>query len=70
MADEAAVALNASISGKNGCVLGGLVLVVILVFIIPVGVLLSGAVGAGLLGWLLKESADDAGDPVWRELNN
>ena len=39
--------------------LGAIVLAVVLVIWIPVGVIMSGAVGAGLLGWALKSDADD-----------
>jgi hypothetical protein len=38
--------------------LGAIVLAVVLVIVIPVGVLMSGAVAAGLLGWALKSDAD------------
>ena len=39
--------------------LGAIVLAVVLVIGIPVGVIMSGAVGAGLFGWALKSDADD-----------
>ena len=39
--------------------LGAIVLAVVLVIVIPVGVLMSGAVGAGILGWALKSDADE-----------
>ena len=70
MADEAAVALKETKSAKNGVVLGGLLIAIVLVVLIPVGVLMSGAIGAGVLGWLLKDTTDKAGDAVWRELND
>jgi hypothetical protein len=44
-------------------------MVVVLVVVIPVGVLVTGAVVAGFLGHLNKVEADDHGDDVWRELN-
>lgn len=39
--------------------LGALLLAVIIVVAIPVGLSLSGAVAAGILGWTLKTDADD-----------
>jgi hypothetical protein len=39
--------------------LGAVLIVVVLVIGIPVGFLMSGAVGAGLLGLALKSDADD-----------
>lgn len=40
--------------------IGVAIIVVVLVIGIPVGVLVSGAVGAGILGWLVKADVDDA----------
>lgn len=49
--------------------LGALIMVVVLVVVIPVGVLMTGAAMAALIGHLLKEDADAKGDEVWRDLN-
>jgi hypothetical protein len=38
--------------------LGAIVLAVIIVVLIPVGVIMSGALAAGLLGWALKSDGD------------
>lgn len=38
--------------------IGAVIIVVVLVIAIPVAVLMSGAVGAGILGWLLKTDAE------------
>lgn len=38
--------------------LGALILVVVILVAIPVGVSMSGAVVAGLLGWSLKDNAE------------
>ncbi len=38
--------------------LGAIVIVVLLVVVMPVGVAMSGAVGAGLLGWLIGRDRD------------
>lgn len=38
--------------------LGAVVLAVIVVILIPVGVIMSGAAGAALLGWALKSDGD------------
>jgi len=37
---------------------GALIIVVVLVVVIPVSVILTGAVVAGILGWSLKENGD------------
>lgn len=37
---------------------GAIIIVVVLVVAIPVGILMSGAVGAGLIGHFLRETAD------------
>ena len=37
---------------------GALIIVVVLVVVIPVSVILTGAVVAGILGWALKENGD------------
>jgi hypothetical protein len=36
------------------------IIVLVLVVVVPVGVLVSGAVGAALLGWFLKADIDEA----------
>ncbi|HEX2577061.1 MAG TPA: hypothetical protein VHK88_11980 [Aquihabitans sp.] len=38
--------------------IGAIVLVVVLVVVIPVGVLMSGAVASALLGWLVNDDVD------------
>jgi hypothetical protein len=38
--------------------LGAAIIVVVLVVAIPVAVLMSGAVGAAILGWLVKTDVD------------
>jgi len=40
-------------------VIGAIVIAVILVLVIPVGVALSGAVGAGVLGHVLKRTGEE-----------
>lgn len=47
-------------SCHDGPMIGVAIIVVVLVIGIPVGVLVSGAVGAGILGWLVKADVDDA----------
>jgi hypothetical protein len=37
---------------------GGIILAVVLVIVIPVGVMMAGAVASALLGWSLKSDAD------------
>ena len=37
---------------------GALIIVVVLVVVIPVSVILTGAVVVGILGWSLKENGD------------
>ena len=54
---------------EDGPVLGAVIIVVVLVVVIPVGVLISGAAMAALLGHLAKRDADARGEEVWRELN-
>ncbi len=49
--------------------LGAAIIVVILLVIIPVSVIMTGAVGAALIGAVLKKDADDRGDEVWKQLN-
>ncbi|HEX6419438.1 MAG TPA: hypothetical protein VFZ77_13140 [Acidimicrobiales bacterium] len=39
--------------------LGAVLIVLVLVVVIPVAVLMSGAVGAALIGWTLKEDAEE-----------
>ncbi len=48
--------------------IGAIVIVIVLVVVIPVGVVVSGATGAGLLGWLIGRdrdlaNIDDDGQP-------
>jgi len=42
--------------------LGALILIAILLVAIPVGVAMSGAVVAGILGWALKENGEATHD--------
>jgi hypothetical protein len=44
--------------GNNRPVIGALILAVIIVFLLPVAFLVSGGVGATILGWLLKTNAE------------
>lgn len=37
---------------------GAVILVIVLVAVIPVAVLVSGGIGAGILGWLVKRDVD------------
>ena len=39
-------------------VLGAAIIVVVLVIVIPVSVLMSGSIGALLIGWFLRDDAD------------
>jgi hypothetical protein len=39
--------------------LGALLVALVIVVVIPVGLSLSGAVAAGVLGWTLKNDADE-----------
>ena len=45
-------------AGQNGAMIGPIAIVIVLVVMIPVGVLVSGAVASGLLGYFLKEEAE------------
>jgi hypothetical protein len=45
-------------SGHHGRMLGAAIIVVVLVVAIPVAVLMSGAAGAAILGWLVKTDVD------------
>jgi hypothetical protein len=38
--------------------LGAIILAVVVVILIPVGVIMSGAAGAAILGWALKSDGD------------
>ena len=38
---------------------GAIAIVVVLVLLIPVAVLMSGAAGAGILGWLVQSDVDE-----------
>jgi len=44
--------------GKNGRVIGPVIMVVTLVVVIPVAVCMSGAVLAWILGWFMKFDAE------------
>ena len=46
--------------GQDGRMPGVIAIVIVLVVAIPVSVLLSGGVGAALLGWVLKDEAETA----------
>lgn len=50
-------------------VLGAVIIVVILLVVIPVGVLMTGGVAAGLIGSFLKADADAHGEDTWKQLN-
>ena len=39
--------------------LGAIIMIIILVVVIPVAVLMSGAIGASLIGGLLKKNVDE-----------
>lgn len=45
-------------SGTMAGVLGAAIIVVVLVIAIPVSVLMSGSIGAGVIGWFLRDDAD------------
>jgi len=50
---------------------GAVLIVVLLVVVMPVSIMMSGAAIAGLLGFFLKDDADRRGaDTVWKDLNN
>ena len=50
---------------------GALLIVVLLVIVMPVSIMMSGAAVAGILGYVLKDDADRRGaDTVWKDLNN
>jgi ABC-type thiamin/hydroxymethylpyrimidine transport system permease subunit len=49
--------------------LGGILIAIGIGLVFPVLVLISGGIASGLLGWVLKQDADDHGDDVWRRLN-
>lgn len=40
--------------------IGALLIAVVLVFVLPILFLVSGGVGAGIVGWLLKDNAEAA----------
>lgn len=44
----------------DGGVLGAAIIVIVLVVVIPVSVLMSGSIGALLIGWALRDNADKA----------
>ncbi len=41
-------------------VLGAAIIVFVLLIAIPVSVLMSGSIGAGIIGWFLRDNADKA----------
>ncbi len=40
-------------------VLGGIVMAILMVFVLPIAVFLGGAIWSALVGWLLVEDADE-----------
>jgi hypothetical protein len=49
---------------------GAVVIVVLLVVAMPVAIMMTGAIVAGVLGFFLKDDADRRGEgTVWKELN-
>lgn len=42
----------------DGAVIGVAIIVVVLLVAIPVGVLMSGGIGAAVIGWVLREDVD------------
>lgn len=38
--------------------IGGLILAVVLVFVLPIAMLISGGVGAAIMGWLLRDNGE------------
>lgn len=51
--------MSTSSAGHDVVVIGAIIIVVVLVIAIPVGVLVSGSAGAGLLGWFLKDDIEE-----------
>jgi len=49
-------------SGSIAPVLGAAIIVIVLVVVIPVSVLMSGSIGAMLIGWALRDDADRRGE--------
>jgi hypothetical protein len=49
-------------AGQDGGVIGAIILAVILVIVIPVGVAMSGAAIAGILGFFLKKEGEAANE--------
>jgi len=50
---------------------GGVLLAFLLVVVMPVSIMMTGALVAGLLGYVLKDDADRRGaGTVWKDLNN
>jgi hypothetical protein len=41
-------------------VIGALLIAVVIVFVLPILFLVSGGLGAGVVGWLLKDNAEAA----------
>jgi hypothetical protein len=48
--------------GHNGPMIGPIGIAIVLIVVIPVSVLVSGAVASGLLGYFLKEEAETANE--------
>ena len=48
--------------GHNGRMIGPIGITIVLIVVIPVSVLVSGAVASGLLGYFLKEEAETANE--------
>jgi hypothetical protein len=38
--------------------IGGLIIAVVLVFALPIAMLVSGGIGAAVMGWLLRDNAE------------
>lgn len=47
-------------TGQDGAMPGAVLIAIVVVVVIPVGVLMSGGVASGLLGYFLKEEAEKA----------
>ena len=48
---------------------GAAIITIVLLVVIPVGVIVTGAVVAGILGWSLKETGDEDANPELIELS-
>lgn len=38
--------------------IGGLIIAVVLVFVLPIAMLISGGVGVAIMGWLLRDNGE------------